>query len=93
MDADTAPGGANVFTTDGIHPSPIEQAWLAAPPDSQAAFDEAALLTDQWTATVERHAGPDTRPWFVRRYWARCNRRVGLAPDARRALHTAASAV
>lgn len=29
-DADAAPGGAHVLTTDGIHPSPIGQVWLAA---------------------------------------------------------------
>jgi lysophospholipase L1-like esterase len=29
VDADAAPGGAGVLTVDGIHPSPIGQAWLA----------------------------------------------------------------
>jgi lysophospholipase L1-like esterase len=30
VDADAAAGGAHVLTTDGIHPSPIGQVWLAA---------------------------------------------------------------
>ncbi len=30
VDADAAPDGADVLTSDGIHPSPIGQAWLAA---------------------------------------------------------------
>jgi lysophospholipase L1-like esterase len=29
VDADAAPGGADVLTVDGIHPSPMGQAWLA----------------------------------------------------------------
>jgi lysophospholipase L1-like esterase len=29
VDADTTPGGPNVLTSDGIHPTPLGQAWLA----------------------------------------------------------------
>ncbi len=56
----------------------IETAWLADPPDSSAAFDEADRLLARWTDDVLAHARRDTRPYFVRRYWARRNARAGL---------------
>lgn len=56
----------------------IEAAWLADPPDPRAAFDEARRLESHWTDDVLAASGLDTRPWFVRRYWAKRNRRAGL---------------
>ncbi len=51
----------------------IEAAWLADPPDSQKAFEQAAKLEARWTADVLATAGVDTRPRFVQRYWAKRN--------------------
>jgi dipeptidase len=56
----------------------VERAWLANPPDPHAAFDLANQLLSQWTARVLDQLGADTRPWFVRRYWERRNRRARL---------------
>jgi hypothetical protein len=56
----------------------IEAAWLADPPESSAAFAEARHLTQRWTESVLAHAIADTRPWFVRRYWAKRNALAGL---------------
>jgi secernin len=47
----------------------LERAWLATPPEPEAAFAEADAALSHWTALVERAAGRDTRPAFVRRYW------------------------
>ncbi|MEX0677203.1 MAG: hypothetical protein WD063_09020 [Pirellulales bacterium] len=56
----------------------IEAAWLADPPESVAAFDEAARLEAKWTADVLARDAIDTRPRFVQRYWAKRNARCGL---------------
>ncbi len=56
----------------------IEAAWAADPMDSQAAFVEGDQLLARWTADVLAQRGPDVRPWYVRRYWAKRNARAGL---------------
>jgi secernin len=59
----------------------LESAWLADPPDSQAAFDEAARLDVNWTEAVLSHATErDLRPRFVQRYWQLQSWRAGLKP-------------
>jgi len=55
----------------------VETAWLSDPPDPADAFTEGRRLLRKWTEAVLRHT-PDTRPWFVRRYWLERNRRAGL---------------
>lgn len=71
----------------------IESAWLAAPPDSCAAFEEAARLEAKWTADVLFDDAGETRPRFVARYWAERNARAGLqfktpAPSDAQAVRT-----
>ncbi len=56
----------------------IERAWLDAPPQPAEALAEAARLEMKWTRQVVACAGTDTRPGFVRRYWARRNAQAGL---------------
>jgi dipeptidase len=56
----------------------IESRWRADPPEPGAAFAEALLLLEQWTAKLESTPAEDRRPGFVRRYWARRDRRAGL---------------
>ncbi len=55
-----------------------EAAWLADPPDSDVAFAEYEATLERWTADVLAYLGRDTRGFFVRRYWAKRNRRAGL---------------
>jgi dipeptidase len=57
-----------------------EADWLADPPESQAAFAEADALLERWTQDVARQLVHDVRPGFVRRYWARRDRRAGIEP-------------
>lgn len=56
----------------------LEEAWLANPPLPCEAFrvgdDRCAL----WTERVQARATFDTRPWYVRRYWDKRNRRAGM---------------
>ncbi len=54
----------------------IEARWLAAPPDPEAAFPEADLALARWHAGLPE--SPDRRPAFVRRYWAKRDRRAGM---------------
>jgi secernin len=56
----------------------IEAAWVAAPPDSAAAFGEAELLENRWTAALSSSTASDTRPRFVRSYWSKRNRQAGI---------------
>ena len=56
----------------------LEASWFDDPPSSTAAFDVAAERTAAWTASVARLAGPDERPWYVRRYWRRRDEHAGL---------------
>lgn len=56
----------------------IEAIWATDSVDSQAAFIEAERLLARWTADVLAQRGPDVRPWYVRRYWAKRNARAGF---------------
>jgi dipeptidase len=56
----------------------IEADWLAAPPDSQAAFDQHSRLGIRWLERVLAKKTPDVRPWYVRRFWQKANERAGL---------------
>jgi dipeptidase len=67
----------------------IAAAWLDRPPEPRQAFTEADALLAQWTKAVQKHPAPDTRPLFVRRYWARRNRWAGLALDEQAAARPA----
>ena len=60
----------------------IEAAWLADPPESDVAFAEYDATLERWTADVLAYLGRDTRPFFVRHYWAKRNRRAGLTLEA-----------
>lgn len=55
----------------------LEQAWLRDAPVSQAAFDEHLRLLETWEARVDALPAADLRPWYVRRYWRKRNRRAG----------------
>jgi len=57
----------------------VQARWLAAPPGPDAAFAEADDLLARWTADVAAAVGErDTRPAWVRRYWAKRALRAGL---------------
>jgi hypothetical protein len=56
----------------------IEQRWLTAPPCPAEAFKEGDRLLAEWTSAARQNPAPDTRPWWVRRYWSRRNRWAGL---------------
>jgi len=61
----------------------LEARWLGAgpAPSSAGAFAEAEARLAEWTARVAAAGpGPDVRPAFVRRYWARRDERAGLPP-------------
>ena len=60
----------------------VEAAWLANPPTPREAFSEGDRLLDQWTAAVSGQPIHDTRPRFVRRYWAKRNRRADMHINA-----------
>jgi len=64
----------------------IEAAWLAAPPDSQAAFDEFGRMENRWLERVLANAVRDVRPWYVRRWWQKANERAGMQPGSPAAL-------
>ena len=50
----------------------LEARALAADAEPQAIWNEARTATLRWLTEAEsRSASPDTRPWIVRRYWAR----------------------
>ena len=55
----------------------VERRWIADPPEPRSAFDQGNRLLQSWTDMVQRHT-PDTRPWYVRRYWQTRNKRAGL---------------
>ncbi len=57
----------------------VEAAWFARPPASAAAFREADRLVQDWEARLEGLELRDRRPWWVRRYWRRRNRRAACA--------------
>ncbi len=56
----------------------VEARWLADPPSSQAAFDEADGLLTEWTGRVTAADCRDRRSVWVRKYWTARNRRAGL---------------
>ena len=56
----------------------VEARWLTNPPLPSAAFAEADLLLDRWTAAVWGEDVVDTRPRWVRRYWQERARRAQL---------------
>jgi dipeptidase len=56
----------------------IEERWLATPPQSRDAFREGDALLAEWTAAAAMHPAKDTRPFWVRAYWAKRNRRAGI---------------
>jgi len=58
-----------------------ERAWLASPPTSIDAFDQASRLEEMWRDDLTSAALPDRRPLQVRRYWARQDRVAGRRPD------------
>ena len=60
----------------------VQQAWLRTPPDSQDAFAQADRFLEDWTRAVLAHPCPDTRPWYVQRYWAKRTTRAKLTFDA-----------
>ncbi|REK09019.1 MAG: peptidase U34 [Planctomycetota bacterium] len=62
----------------------LEAAWFVDPPDSSAAFAEAARALASWTDDIAGQSVADRRPRFVKRYWARRNAWAGLDLSARR---------
>jgi dipeptidase len=57
----------------------IEASWMTDPPDSPDAFAEAQVLLAHWTARALAQSVGDVRPYFVRWYWSKRNRRAALA--------------
>jgi len=55
-----------------------ESRWLAAPPEPRDAFAAGDRMLLDWTRRVLDAGGRDTRPRFVRSYWARRGRRAAL---------------
>lgn len=60
----------------------VEARWLADPPGTEAAFAEAAELTERWEARIDAEMRDDTRPWWVRRRWRGFDRAAGLVDGA-----------
>lgn len=56
----------------------VEAKWLMDIPGSRAAFAEGDRLLAEWTNTVSRRSGRDTRPFWVRSYWSKRNRLAGV---------------
>ena len=52
----------------------IEAAWLKNPPGARAAFDEHDRLLEEWNRKLAGMSVRDTRPNWVRRYWAKRDR-------------------
>lgn len=52
--------------------------WLADPPPTEEALDDADARYDQWRRRLAARPGPDDRPWWLRRRWAGYDRRAGL---------------
>jgi dipeptidase len=59
----------------------LASAWMTVPPAPQDAFSIAQEFLARATSLVQKHPGPDTRPLFVRRYWAKRNQWAGLNVD------------
>jgi secernin len=60
----------------------FEAKWIAEVPDSRAAFAEAAELLADWTRAASTQPPRDVRPFWVRAYWAKRNRRAGMRQAA-----------
>ena len=60
----------------------LEQRWIADPPDPEEALVEADRWLNEAIAKVEAEPAADTRPFWVRRYWAKRNRLAGFPPPA-----------
>lgn len=56
----------------------VERRWLADPPEPAEAFAQGDRLLERWTADVLAVPVSDTRPWYVRRYWAKRDLRAGM---------------
>jgi hypothetical protein len=56
----------------------VEAGWLRAPPGGQEAFVKGDELLQGWTAAVMSRRVKDTRPVWVRRYWAKRSRLARL---------------
>jgi len=56
----------------------IQSAWLTRPPSPEDAFATGDEFLRRATISVAASPTPDTRPLFVRRYWARRDRWAGL---------------
>ncbi len=56
----------------------LERAWTLSPPEPDEAFAEHDRLLEKWTATAKECVIKDARPWYVRRYWRKRNRRAGM---------------
>ncbi len=56
----------------------LEREWAQSPPEPAAAFDEHKELLKKWGAALATQSQKDTRPWYVRAYWRKRNRRAGL---------------
>ncbi len=54
----------------------VEAKWLAAVPDSRAAFAEGDKLLAEWTRAMAGREAKDVRPFWVRGYWAKRNWRA-----------------
>ncbi len=61
----------------------VETSWLCDPPDPAEAFARADDLLQGWTASIEAATITDHRPSFVRRYWAKRDRRANMPEPAR----------
>jgi dipeptidase len=56
----------------------VQAKWLANVPDSRAAFAEGDALLAEWTRAVAGRVAKDVRPFWVRGYWAKRNRRANV---------------
>jgi len=65
----------------------IERAWLLNPPEPEEAFAEHGKCLDRWLGILARTDIRDVRPVWVRRYWARRDRRAHLGAAVEPRLH------
>ncbi len=59
----------------------VEAGWVAEPPEPEKAFAEGDRLLEGWTERALAASLADRRPAWTRRYWAKRDRRAGLAPE------------
>jgi hypothetical protein len=64
----------------------LQSCWFRDPPKSREAFQMHMEMLKKWAPRLIHSDPADRRPWWVRRYWRRRNRRAGLVlevePDA-----------